>query len=499
MRAWTTVAAQMLAVLPLSPATAITLREPSPTVSPFPRLISGSTLQHQNTSLYVVSDGENGPEITSRYSITLNTLEHANPGVSCTALQPGQSINMPSLRTPMNYTIASGDTGNSISALHNISFQDLATANPNASWGDLQVGDILQVPEYGSWTNYTAMLGTNATELAAGFCMSLDLLKMANPSVPWPNLTTETLRIPPVPSPCDFSASMSSTMPSDTAATSAMPMAATSLTPSLSSPPLSSGLSASSSSGSGSTSPSISSTQTFISSSQQTNPQGAEVTGDVAVPIVNDSDGKGSLSDSYTHYTGDGSKWPSTAVWQSHSDMVRKNNATFGTGCVQSPPPNTADETSDVFDAIQDAAEKSKLDHRFILAVVLQESSGCVRAVTTTGSVPNPGLMQTHNGTGTCNDPTLKGKMMQPCPRENIVQMITDGVFGTPTGQGLVQAINQANGTGAQKFYQAARLYNSGNYTTLADLGAGQACYASNIANRLMGWVHDVPKCPPPV
>jgi hypothetical protein len=34
------------------------------------------------------------------------------------------------------------------------------------------------------------------------------------------------------------------------------------------------------------------------------------------------------------------------------------------------------------------------VDHRFVLAVLMQESHGCVRVNVTSGGVRNPGLMQ---------------------------------------------------------------------------------------------------------
>lgn len=81
---------------------------------------------------------------------------------------------------------------------------------------------------------------------------------------------------------------------------------------------------------------------------------------------------------------------------------------------------NSATETANIKSAIEKVAKESKVDHRFILAVVLQESKGCVRVPTTANSVSNPGLMQSFQGTGTCY-----GK--STCPDSEIVQMIRDG------------------------------------------------------------------------
>ncbi len=51
--------------------------------------------------------------------------------------------------------------------------------------------------------------------------------------------------------------------------------------------------------------------------------------------------------------------------------------------------------------------------------------------------------------------------------------------------------------TGGTAFYRAARIYNSGSIDASGDLGAGVAthCYASDVANRLMGWTGNGSTC----
>lgn len=116
----------------------------------------------------------------------------------------------------------------------------------------------------------------------------------------------------------------------------------------------------------------------------------------------------------------------------------------------------------------------------------MQESNGCVRAPTTNYGVSNPGLMQDHDGSGTCNS---GGSVQNPCPSDQITQMIKDGVEGTAAGDGLKQCIAQAGTNDVSKYYKAARIYNSGSVTD-DNLSAGVAthCYASDIANRMTGW-----------
>ena len=143
-------------------------------------------------------------------------------------------------------------------------------------------------------------------------------------------------------------------------------------------------------------------------------------------------------------------------------------------------------------------AASTSVDNRFILAVILQESGGCVRVPTTYGSVPNPGLMQDHDGSATCWSNGASGVVVQnPCPASTITQMIQEGTSGTASGDGLSQCLSEAGTSDVSAFYRAARIYNSGSIAPSGDLGQGVAthCYASDIANRLTGWVQAPHTC----
>lgn len=157
--------------------------------------------------------------------------------------------------------------------------------------------------------------------------------------------------------------------------------------------------------------------------------------------------------------------------------------------CAQWNVPNNSDEEIDhIKNSINQVAGSSSVDPRFILAIIMQESNGCVRVQTTNYGVNNPGLMQSHDGTGTCNDGT---NVLNPCPEAQILQMIKDGTEGTAAGDGLKQCIEQEGGVGdVTAYYKAARCYNSGSIAPSGNLGQGIAthCYVSDITNRLLGW-----------
>ena len=167
----------------------------------------------------------------------------------------------------------------------------------------------------------------------------------------------------------------------------------------------------------------------------------------------------------------------------------------MSTSCLRifTVPNNSDDELSDLHDSIQNIAEESKLDHRFIFAIIMQESGGCVRVPTSNYGVRNPGLMQSHNGGNTCNENGL----LQPCPKDKIEGMIRDGTSGTDDGDGLVQCLNGSGKEDVSAYYRAARCYNSGSVAESGVLEEGVAthCYASDIANRLLGWAETEKAC----
>lgn len=155
---------------------------------------------------------------------------------------------------------------------------------------------------------------------------------------------------------------------------------------------------------------------------------------------------------------------------------------------------NSATEIANIKSSINQVSGETGVDNRFILAIVMQESKGCVRAPTTNNGVRNPGLMQSHNGSGSCAG-------VNPCPAGTITQMIRDGTAGTSSGEGLKGAIERAQrdtGDGSvRKFYAGARNYNSGsaNYANLNDGRGSTPCYSSDVANRLTGWTLAPSRC----
>lgn len=75
----------------------------------------------------------------------------------------------------------------------------------------------------------------------------------------------------------------------------------------------------------------------------------------------------------------------------------------------------------------------------------------------------------------------------------SILAMVQDGTQGTSAGDGLVQNLDMYGNA-----YSAARGYNSGFIPTsgnLSEAAGATACYVSDVANRLTGWVNATSTC----
>lgn len=192
----------------------------------------------------------------------------------------------------------------------------------------------------------------------------------------------------------------------------------------------------------------------------------------------------------YKVFGGDGTPaqgWPQESEWLPFEKAWSANVATTLISCSQfSQENNSNEESENIKKAILEVAAESSIKPEFLLSIVMQESKGCVRAPTTANGFANPGLMQSFEGTHSCN---TNGAVQNPCPYDVIKGMIEDGA-GVGREAGLTQSLKQSAANDVSKYYKAARIYNSGHVDESGNLGAGIAthCYATDVANRLIGW-----------
>ena len=238
----------------------------------------------------------------------------------------------------------------------------------------------------------------------------------------------------------------------------------------------------------------------------------------VAVTEINNTDGVGAGTDSYTQYCGDGSGYPSRSAWVSFENMyevclrrlavaeslvhridwlttTRTGSTTTSKSCSPLAPSTHRPMTMDLRLELSTTLSNRLLRKPKLTIVLSSPSSFRSRAAASAYPHPIlafaiPGLMQDHNGDATCNS-DITGVVQNPCPQDVITRMVREGSAGTNDGDGLAQCINESGKDDATAFYIAARLYNSGSVDGSGDLCSGIAthCYSSDIANRLTGWV----------
>ena len=164
-----------------------------------------------------------------------------------------------------------------------------------------------------------------------------------------------------------------------------------------------------------------------------------------AAPTPNPVQPNPGLGDTYKFYSGDGSEaqgWPAQDSWVDFNTMWTANKALIAKSCSEQStwdnPANPSEaEIAHIHDAIVTTSQEAKVDARFILAIIMQESKGCVRVPITNYGHDNPGLMQDFEGTVACNTRKLlngalskEGIVQHPCPRKSIQRMIRQGTIG---------------------------------------------------------------------
>ncbi|CAO2652830.1 Nn.00g022410.m01.CDS01 [Neocucurbitaria sp. VM-36] len=196
--------------------------------------------------------------------------------------------------------------------------------------------------------------------------------------------------------------------------------------------------------------------------------------------------------DTYVMFGGDGSAdagWPTRSDWMPFEEAWDANLQYVQNSCKDHGwgQDNEETETQAIKDSIEGESETSGIPKELILAVMMQESMGCVRVHTSHHGSDNPGLLQSA-GKASCNP---DGKPISPCPANEIRTMIHEGTAGEGLKTTLKNSLDFFDPTGTandSKWYKVARRYNAGE--VLMDeknLGIGPTnCYASDIANRLV-------------
>ncbi|KAK3173638.1 hypothetical protein OEA41_006970 [Lepraria neglecta] len=167
------------------------------------------------------------------------------------------------------------------------------------------------------------------------------------------------------------------------------------------------------------------------------------------------------------------------------------------------------DEADDVLNAIAVTADAACIHRQLVLAMVMQESVGFVRAGHGDGGASN-GLAQVQQ-TSSDTPASCYNTAVNACPYTTILEMIQDGVFGhagstSPQTPGIAYWLPVEGGDIAR----AIRGYNTGSIIDANDLAkivatdprtgktyfAGTQAYVSDVANRMTGARVGLPQTP---
>jgi LysM repeat protein len=101
---------------------------------------------------YTVQSGDTLFSIADKLGITLSALQAANPGLNADDMQIGQVINTPGSEGGsvfQQYTVQAGDTFFSIAQKKGITVQALEQVNPSVDENNLQLGQVISIPQSG--------------------------------------------------------------------------------------------------------------------------------------------------------------------------------------------------------------------------------------------------------------------------------------------------------------------------------------------------------------
>lgn len=512
---------------------------------------------------WTVHAGDTGNKIAAQLGIKFFQLAFMNPTVRWKFLQIGQTLNIPSRGDDDHtYVVVAGDTGNAIAAANGITFAQLEAYNRNVDWYNLQIGQTLVIPYPRRDAALISQLpNIEQAEQEADTPATGSRIPIVPPVSDGETATTSTKNVSPflipgeTPSPSNDSSSQllevrqiaKPAAPSGSMATSA------GTTYTVKAGDTGYGIAAQfgitfealSRVNPGVNWNSLQIGQTLII------PPGARTPSSTVIPPIGPSSCTQSSSTptlgTYITYSGAVNAtqppYPPMSSWMPFTQLWGRNLPNIGTWCSfasGSVTPNSLSETASLKSAILDISAETNVQPSFILAMIMQESNGCVRAPTTTSweDIQNPGLMQSFNGRASCNK---QGRVQSPCQDFLIKAMVLEGVKGNQN-VGVVPALRMAarqsslqwplatnagasvnvddnarfqgartngqiprtgvtnSGSGslgargmdeAMLYYQAARIYNSGSLPPDGDLSAptgSTRCYVSDVVNRLMGW-----------
>ncbi len=141
---------------------------------------------------YTVQNGDSLWKIANKFGTTINALKSAN-NLTNDNLQVGQVLTIPNGGTTSTYTVKNGDSLWKIANQYGITVNELKSAN-GLTGDNLQIGQTLKIPVENGGTidtdnTYTVKSGDSLWSIARTYNTTVDTLRRLN------NLTSDILRI----------------------------------------------------------------------------------------------------------------------------------------------------------------------------------------------------------------------------------------------------------------------------------------------------------------
>ncbi|MCC9622856.1 LysM peptidoglycan-binding domain-containing protein [Thalassospira sp. MA62] len=156
-------------------------------------LYSLSSLANQLNNNYTVRSGENLTDIAGYFGLTETELQAANPQVSASDPDKGQTLFIPSI--DVVYKSKEGDTLAWLSACFGLDQDAIKAANPGVDFDPLPSGTSVSIPSMR--VLHTALKAETGTSIANDFGIDLAALAVANPDISFnPLAPGTTLLIP---------------------------------------------------------------------------------------------------------------------------------------------------------------------------------------------------------------------------------------------------------------------------------------------------------------
>jgi LysM repeat protein len=136
---------------------------------------------------YTVASGDICDGIGAKFSVSGSDIISANPSINsgCTNLQIGQILCIPDRSCMQKYTVTSGDTCDGIGGKFGVTGTDIISANPTVnSWcTNIQGGQILCIPDGSCTQKYAVVSGDTCNSIGSLLGVTGSAIMSANPTV----------------------------------------------------------------------------------------------------------------------------------------------------------------------------------------------------------------------------------------------------------------------------------------------------------------------------